>query len=147
MSNATMKVSVASCAVSFVLAMASIFIGAIPTPVPYVLMGLGSVAFVVFIVDVFKTIRRETRNNTAWLRCELSEGMFPDEFAVHIINDPPTHPTSFFSNKEYVREDISSILVQVVDSNKSHSLVRVPGDPFWGSNTITVKNSQLTYEK
>ncbi len=74
-----------------------------------------------------------------WLKCQISDGMLPEEYAIQ-CNSSDGHIFSFFAPQEFINKEINSVQVNVMECQENQCLVFVPFDPLEGSSR-TVKVS------
>lgn len=83
-----------------------------------------------------------------YLMCEISDGMFPDEYAVVI--DTEEKQLSMFLPKDIVTlkknsEECGEIEVKLIDENANFALISLPRAPIEGSKTVKVSKTCLRY--
>ena len=78
-------------------------------------------------------------NRRAWLRCVVSDGMFPNEVAVSI--ETVAGSVSLFADSAVVRyiAGEAALAVTVIDEDEEYSLVRLPTTPFESPSVVKVK--------
>jgi hypothetical protein len=81
-------------------------------------------------------------SDKAWLRCEVSPGVFKDESAVE-IKTYDSGVVSFFLPTDSVQGD--SINVDVVAKNGSFCVVALPKRSFEGSNVARVPMNSVRF--
>ena len=79
----------------------------------------------------------------AWLKCELSNGMFPDENGVY-FKDVSNQEVSLFCYKDLVDEKSATLKVKILNEKGDSYDVRLPVDTFNGFSIVTVNKCQLT---
>lgn len=73
-----------------------------------------------------------------WLKCQVSEGMLPEEYAVE-CNSVDGSTFSFFAPQEYIDAKKNLVQVDVVECQSDICLIYVPVDPLeGGSRTVKV---------
>jgi hypothetical protein len=78
----------------------------------------------------------------AWLKCKISEGMFPEESTVE-CRTSENHIFSFFAHNSLVRKDAVRVNI-VADKDNKAFVIYLPVEPFEGlSRTVTVKKSDV----
>ena len=75
-----------------------------------------------------------------WLKCKISEGMFPEEYAVE-CNSSDGGTFSFFASQEHIDPKQSLLKVNIMDRQGDSCLVFVPSVPLEGGVSRTVKVS------
>jgi len=80
--------------------------------------------------------------NKAWLRCEVSPGMFSNERAIGIAT-AEGNVVSFFLDDDFVKND--EIEVGVVAGNGEFGVVMLPQRTFEGSNVARVLMTNLRF--
>jgi hypothetical protein len=79
-----------------------------------------------------------------WLRCEISDGILPEEYAIQ-CSSSDGNTFSFFAPQELINEEKNSVQVNVMECQQDHCLVYVPFEPLEGSSrTIKVSAIDLT---
>ena len=78
----------------------------------------------------------------AWLRCEISRGLFANEFAVGITT-ADGEIVSFFIPEDFVKND--EIAVEIVARNGEYGVVALPQRTFEGSNVARVPMNALRF--
>ena len=83
---------------------------------------------------------------TYWLKCETTEGMFPDEMGVLSRTIDGQH-FSLYANLEFIKEKDqfgeNLIKVFVYDSDDKSYLIKLPADPFETRKFVSVANNQI----
>ena len=80
---------------------------------------------------------------TAWLRCRVTEGMLPQEFAV-VTSTSDGQEVSLFAPSEYVQRERGLLRVTVVERLRDRAMIYLPASPFEvPSRTVTVSSGQL----
>jgi hypothetical protein len=83
---------------------------------------------------------------TSWLKCDVTKGMMPGEFAV-VMSISGGRQISLFAAERFVRTDPGRLLVTVVDKKMNEALVYLPSSPFEiSSRTVTVPIRELVAE-
>jgi hypothetical protein len=83
---------------------------------------------------------------TSWLKCDVTKGMMPGEFAV-VMSISGGRQISLFAAERFVRTDPGRLLVTVVDEKRGKALVYLPSSPFEiSSRTVTVPARELVAE-
>lgn len=73
-----------------------------------------------------------------WLKCHVSEGMLPKEYAVE-CNSVDGSTFSFFAPQEYIDPKNSLLQVDILECQSDICLIYVPVDPLEGwSRTVKV---------
>ena len=75
-----------------------------------------------------------------WLKCQVSDGMLPEEYAVE-CNSSDGSTFSFFASQEYLDSDHKLVKVNIMDRQSDSCLVYVPSAPLEGGVSRTVKVS------
>lgn len=75
-----------------------------------------------------------------WLKCKISEGMFPTEYAVE-CNSSDGNIFSFFTSQEHINSEQSLLEVDIMERQSDSCLVFVPSVPLEGDASRTVKVS------
>lgn len=78
----------------------------------------------------------------AWLRCEVTPGMFPDELAIGVTT-AEGKVVSFFLENDLVNNQ--EIVVEVVARNGDYGVVALPHRTFEGSNVARVPMDALRF--
>jgi|GEM_PF-4849644 len=79
---------------------------------------------------------------TAWLKCDISKGMFPDEFTVQIKGRTPI--LSFFAPSELVRPTKDAIRCEIVQTENGTTTVVLPIRPYeQASRVIQVPTTEV----
>lgn len=78
----------------------------------------------------------------AWLRCEVTPGMFPDEQAIGVTT-AEGKVVSFFLDSDLVKNQ--EIAVEVVARNGEFGVVALPQRTFEGSNVARVPMGALRF--
>ncbi len=81
----------------------------------------------------------------AWLKCELSKGMFPDEIGVSFKADNGEE-ISLFCFKDFVDTKSQRLRVKVIGKQDGQILVRLPVESLNGVRVIPVSELELTRE-
>jgi len=82
----------------------------------------------------------------SWLKCNVTKGMMPEEFAV-VMNISGGRQISLFAAAKFVRTDPGRLLVTVVDKKRDEVLVYLPSSPFEiSSRAVTVPARELVAE-
>jgi hypothetical protein len=91
-------------------------------------------------------MERDQTYMSAWLRCSLTEGMFPGEYAVE-LDTSEAGRISLFAPAEKVRFDDRLVRVDVLESSASNGnaiYVYLPSSPFEiSSRTVKVPRTAL----
>jgi len=83
---------------------------------------------------------------TFWLKCDVTKGMMPGEFAV-VMNVSGGRQISLFAAEQFVRTNPGRLLVTVMEREKDKALVYLPSSPFEiSSRTVTVPARELLAE-
>lgn len=83
---------------------------------------------------------------TSWLKCDVTDGMMPGEFAV-VMNVSGGRQISLFAAAQFVRTNPGRLLVTVMEWEKDKALVYLPSNPFEiSSRTVTVPAKELLAE-
>ena len=83
--------------------------------------------------------------NYRWLRCEVQRGMLGEEFAVAVNTSGGR--ASLFASAEKVAEVTGSsglLMVEMLDYDAQHGLVRLPSGSIEGPSIVRVDKSELT---
>ena len=80
--------------------------------------------------------------NKAWLRCEVSPGMFEDERAIGVTT-ADGGVVSFFLQNDLVNDQ--EIVVDIVARNGEYGVVALPRRTFEGSNVARVPMRALRF--
>ncbi|MBA3018097.1 MAG: hypothetical protein KJ550_01010 [Proteobacteria bacterium] len=75
-----------------------------------------------------------------WLKCQVSEGMLPEEYTVE-CNSSDGNTFSFFASQEHVDPAHELVKVNIMDRQSDSCLVYVPSAPLEGGVSRTVKVS------
>src|SRR5438552_4041848 len=87
-----------------------------------------------------RTGRGESVMTKAWLRCEVSPGMFSNERAIGVRTSDGSVVSFFIQNDKVSNEEIA---VEVVDRNGEYGVVALPERTFEGSNVARVPMRSL----
>ncbi len=87
----------------------------------------------------------------SWLKCEITRGMFPDEWAVktNVANNEvislfaPESVLSFSKSKNSNEKMDGFLKVEIIDKTNDFSLVSLPRPSLEESNYVKVPNSEL----
>lgn len=83
---------------------------------------------------------------TYWLKCDVTKGMMPGEFAV-VMSVSGGRRISMFAAEKFVRTNPGRLLVTVMERKKDEALVYLPSSPFEiSSRTVTVLDRELLTE-
>jgi hypothetical protein len=66
-----------------------------------------------------------------WLKCQVSEGMLPKEYAVE-CNSVDGYTFSFFAPQEYIDSEKNLVQVDIIECQSDICLIYVPVDPLEG---------------
>lgn len=78
-----------------------------------------------------------------WLRCKISDGIFPQEHAIQ-CSSSDGNVFSFFAPQELINEEKNSVQVNVLECKQNQCLVYVPSEPLEGSSrTVKVSTDDL----
>ena len=78
-----------------------------------------------------------------WLKCQVTEGMLPAEYAVS-CNSIDGNVFSFFAPEEYINPQENLVQVGIMECQKDICLIYVPFDPLEGiSRTVKVSMKDL----
>jgi len=78
-----------------------------------------------------------------WLKCQVTEGMLPMEYAVS-CNTIEGNVISFFASEEYIDPQKNLVQVGVMECKSDSCLIYVPFDPLEGvSRTIMVSMKDM----
>ena len=73
-----------------------------------------------------------------WLKCQVSEGMFPEEYAVQCDSENGDI-FSFFAPSEYIDIKQNLVKINIMQSKNNVCLIYVPFVPLEGGVSRTVK--------
>lgn len=73
-----------------------------------------------------------------WLKCKVSEGMLPKEYAVE-CNSMDGNTFSFFTSQEHVDPMQNLLKVDILERQSNSCLIFVPSDPLEGDVSRTIK--------
>lgn len=73
-----------------------------------------------------------------WLRCQVSEGMLPEEYTVQ-CNSASGDVFSFFAPQEYINTQQNLVKVNIMQSKNDVCLIYVPSVPLEGGVSRAVK--------
>lgn len=80
---------------------------------------------------------------TGWLKCEVTKGIFPMEYAVS-CNSADGNIFSFFAVEEYVNTEKNLVRVSILECRQDSCLIYIPSDPLEGiSRTVKVFTRDL----
>ncbi len=68
-----------------------------------------------------------------WLRCKVSDGVFPTEYAV-ICNSSDGNVFSFFASENYIDPINNLVRVRIMECQSESCLIYIPFDPLEGIN-------------
>ena len=78
-----------------------------------------------------------------WLKCKITEGMLPMEYAVS-CNTIDGNVISFFASEEYIDSQNNLVQVGVMECKNDSCLIYVPSDPLEGvSRTVIVSTNDM----
>ncbi len=77
-----------------------------------------------------------------WLTCKISDGMFPEEYAVSCTSSD-NNTYSFFAYKGLVNYDAQSVKVNILEWIDDHCLVNLPVTPFENHGRTIIVNKNL----
>jgi hypothetical protein len=81
-----------------------------------------------------------------WLKCNVTKGMMPGEFAV-VMSISGGRQISLFAAEKFVRTNPGRLLVTVMEKKRDEVLVYLPSNPFEiSSRTVTVPARELLAE-
>ncbi len=75
-----------------------------------------------------------------YLQAEVSEGMFPNEKAVRVIDDSGTRISVLVDESQVTQH---AIRVDIVRAESGRVLVRLPGEVYGSGRIIAVANASL----
>jgi|WetSurMetagenome_2_1015567.scaffolds.fasta_scaffold343757_2 hypothetical protein len=83
-----------------------------------------------------------------WLKCDISEGQFPEEVTVK-CSSYDGHSFSFFANSDFVDTSRNAVRVDVMECRGNSCLVYMPIEPLEGgvSRTVRVNVNSLVESK
>ena len=73
-----------------------------------------------------------------WLKCEVSEGMLPEEYTVQ-CNSSDGSVFSFFAPQEYINPQENLVKVDIMGFQSGICLIYIPSAPLEGSISRTVR--------
>lgn len=83
---------------------------------------------------------------TYWLKCETTQGMFPDEMGV-VSHTVDGQPFSLFADLSFIKDkgQLGDNLLKVLlcDSNDSSLVIKLPADPFETRKFVSVSKDQI----
>jgi len=78
----------------------------------------------------------------AWLKCDVSNGMFPGECGAS-FNDENNEAVSLFCPEKYVNKKDGRIRVRIIESSGSSFVIKLPVESLNGTKIICVSGDQL----
>ena len=79
----------------------------------------------------------------AWLKCQISDGMFPGEYAV-VSKTRDDRPFSFFASEGLINQAKNLVKIEVLREKSDSYIVYLPTDPLENiSRTIQVPKDQV----
>ena len=82
-----------------------------------------------------------------WLKCTVSDGMLPKEYAVE-CNSLSGDVFSFFTSQEYIDSQHSYVKVNIMDCEGDNCLVYIPSTPLEaGASRSVIVHSRDVKEK
>ena len=80
---------------------------------------------------------------TSWLRCRVTRGMLPGEFAI-VTSTSDGREISLFAPERFVQEKKGLIRVTILQRKADRVLVSLPAEPLEiSSRTVTVPSREL----
>lgn len=73
-----------------------------------------------------------------WLKCDISEGMLPEEYAV-LCNSSDTGVFSFFAPQHYIDLQHNRVKVNVLECRDDICLIYIPSAPLEGGVSRSVR--------